>query len=225
MNLKEHLTKVNFSISKVKKNQFIVIHYTANNGDTAMNNAKYFYSVHRGASAHYFVDETEVVRVVKDKDVAWHCGTNKDYKHKTCRNSNSIGVEMCSRKDNKGKFYIKQEVIDLTKILVKDLTKKYSVSVENIIMHFDVTGKICPQPMVDNFKLWVDFKEDLKEMIDLSKIYKTLEDVPKWYKPTIKKLVDFGVLRGDEKGNLNLTEEMVRGFVVNDRMGCYENKG
>ena len=40
--------------------RFIVVHYTANKGDTAKNNADYFAREKVGASAHFFVDETEV---------------------------------------------------------------------------------------------------------------------------------------------------------------------
>ena len=44
-------------------------------------------------------------------NVAWHCGSMNGYKHKYCRNTNSIGIEMCSRKDKNGKYYIKEETI------------------------------------------------------------------------------------------------------------------
>ena len=222
MNIKQYLTKVNFAKSKTKKNQYIVIHYTANNGDTAMNNAKYFNEIYRGASAHYFVDEREVVRVVSDCDVAWHCGTKGKYKHPKCRNSNSIGIELCSRINCAGEYYIKSDVVELTELLVADLMKKYKIPLENVIRHFDVTGKNCPRPMVENNKIWVDFKENVKEILTMKKVYKKLCDVPDWAKPTIGKLVERGALNGDENGNLNLSDDMVRIFVVNDRMGIYE---
>ena len=35
------------------------------------------------------------------------------------------------------------------------------------------------------------------------------------------KLVDKEILKGDSEGKLNLTEEMVRLFVINDRVGVY----
>ena len=41
-----------------KKNKYIVIHYTANDGDTAVNNGNYFKNNAVKASAHYFVDKT-----------------------------------------------------------------------------------------------------------------------------------------------------------------------
>ena len=43
-------------------------------------NRNYFSQPNRNASAHYFVDESNVVQSVKDTDTAWHCGA-KSYKH------------------------------------------------------------------------------------------------------------------------------------------------
>jgi N-acetylmuramoyl-L-alanine amidase len=97
---------------------------------------------------------------VKDTDTAWHCGA-KSYKHKICRNSNSIGVEMCSRKDSKGKYYFKDETVKNATKLVKDLMKKYNIPIENVIRHYDVTGKNCPAPMVEDAKKWNEFKKML----------------------------------------------------------------
>ena len=89
--------------------KYIVMHYTANNGDTAMNNAQYFHNNSVQASAHYFVDENSVVQSVRDSDGAWHCGGSLESSHHPlhgiCMNRNSLGVEMCSDKVN-GKFII-----------------------------------------------------------------------------------------------------------------------
>ena len=43
--------------------KYIVIHYTGNDGDTAMNNAKYYASTVVKSSAHYFVDNKEIVQL------------------------------------------------------------------------------------------------------------------------------------------------------------------
>ena len=152
----------NFRVGRISPIKYIVIHYTANNGDTAKNNIDYFANnSNLSASAHYFVDENEVWQSVKDTDTAWHCG-GKSYKHPSCRNSNSIGIEMCSRKDSKGKYYIKDETIKNAVELTKSLMQKYNVPAENVIRHYDVTGKSCPAPMVDNPKLWEEFKNMIK---------------------------------------------------------------
>ena len=122
MDIKELLTHVsNYSKGRHTTIKYLVLHYTANNGDTALGNCKYFSSANRNASAHYFVDEKGIYRSVRDMNVAWHCGSTNGYKHKYCRNTNSIGIEMCSRKDKNGRFYIKKETvinaIELTNLL------------------------------------------------------------------------------------------------------------
>ena len=61
-------------------------------------------------------------------------------------------------------------------------------------------------------------KEEEEEMV----IYKKLEDVPKEFKPTVEKLIAKGAIKGTGKGELNLEENMLRGLVINDRMGLYD---
>lgn len=53
-------------------------------------------------------------------------------------------------------------------------------------------------------------------------IYKTLQEVPDWGKAIVKKLVDRKSLQGDEKGNLNLSDDLVRTLVVLDREGVFK---
>ena len=170
MEINKKITKVNRTVMSNKQNKYIVIHYTANNGDTAKNNVDYFYDVDRQASAHYFVDENSIWQCVEDKDKAWHCGTNKTYYHNYCRNENSIGIEMCSRIDpTTGQFYIKDKTILNAIELTKELMKKYNISEYNVIRHYDVTHKRCPAPFVDNPQLWENFKSKLKEEKKLNK--------------------------------------------------------
>lgn len=166
--IKDNLTTRNFTNGKdVSRIKYIVIHYTANNGDTAWSNTNYFKSVYRGASAHYFVDENSTIwRCVRDEDISWHCGggiVNSDGAsyYKKCVNSNSIGIEMCSRKYSNGTYYFKDQTIINCALLVMLLMKKYNIPVENVIRHYDVTGKTCPAPFVNNIQNWNNFKKQL----------------------------------------------------------------
>lgn len=84
----------NYTSGRAYPIEYIVVHYTANRGDTARNNLNYFAREVTRTSAHYFVDENEVCQSVLDTDTAWHCGSSSP-KHPYCRNANSIGVEMC----------------------------------------------------------------------------------------------------------------------------------
>lgn len=134
--------------------KYIVIHYVGALGG-AEANCKYYASKYLGASAHYFVGfNGEVWQSVEDEDIAWHCGASS-YKHAECRNSNSIGIEMCVR--NKGSqsaeskdWYFEEATVNAAIELTKYLMQKYGVPASNVIRHHDVTGKICPNPYVYN---------------------------------------------------------------------------
>ena len=156
MNFKQAHTS-NFRLGRAKPIEYIVIHYTANNGDTAKNNVDYFAkNQNLIASAHYFVDELDIWQSVNDKDTAWHCG-GTEYKHRYCRNNNSLGIELCSRKDSKGNYYFKRETVLRAASLTKELMKKYNIPITNVIRHYDVTGKNCPAPFVKDITQWEEF--------------------------------------------------------------------
>lgn len=160
MQVNKLITKVNFNKGNNRKIRYIVVHYVGALGG-AEANCKYFHSVNRGASAHYFVGHAgEVWQCVLDEDCAWHCGA-RNYVHATCRNDNSIGVEMCCRQDAKGNWYFEATTIASTIDLVKELMAKYDIPVEHVIRHFDVTGKVCPQPFVKDNNAWRAFKNAL----------------------------------------------------------------
>lgn len=214
MEIKELLAHIsNYSKGRHTAIKYLVLHYTANNGDTALSNCIYFSGANRNASSHYFVDEKGVYRSVRDMNVAWHCGSMNGYKHKYCRNTNSIGIEMCSKKDANGKFYIDEKTIANAIELTKYLMKKYDIPVENVIRHYDVTGKICPRPFVEDEMLWMDFKERLEE--EEVKRYNTIDEVPEWGKDVIKRLIDEGKIADGNK--LDLTMDMIRILVILSR--------
>lgn len=164
----------NYRLGRNDSIQYIVIHYTANDGDTAKNNCNYFQGENRGASAHYFVDENGYEQSVYDKDTAWHSG--RDYSGGSapywgkCTNANSLGIEMCS--DIVGSEYvITQSTQDNAIALTKLLMDKYGVPASNVIRHYDVCGKICPQPFVNHPDQWVTFKSRLngsQESVEVS---------------------------------------------------------
>ena len=159
MNIGRNISLYNYSTKTNKQNKYIVIHYVGA-VSTAKNNADYFATAYRGASAHYFVDETSIWQSVEDYNNAWHCGATT-YKHPDCRNNNSIGIEMCVKKDDSGKWYFEEDTVKNTVELVKSLMEKYNIPIDRVIRHYDVTGKNCPAPYVDNPKEWDKFKSRL----------------------------------------------------------------
>lgn len=146
----------NFTKGRAQKIQYIVIH-DVGSVSTAKNNADYFANNAVEASAHYFVDKDEIWQSVRDEDTAWHCGAvgGLRYVHAYCRNSNSIGTEMCLVT---GKI-ISETVLKKTIELTRALMLKYGIPASNVIRHKDVTNKNCPASLTDT--RWKQFKNEI----------------------------------------------------------------
>ena len=218
------------SLNSIK---YIVIHYTANNGDTARGNAKYFARESVGASANYFVDPNEVICSVKDEYAAWHCGGSLESSHHPlrgiCTNKNSIGVELCSIIQN-GKYEFKPETVKLAVKLVKELMAKYNIDINHVVRHYDVTGKNCPAPFVENETQWNKFKQMLtskeeeetmtyEQWLAYQKRYeqeKANQQVSDYAKTAMEKAVKHGISDGSNPKSHCTREQVV---VMLDRAG------
>ena len=160
----------------------IVIHYVGAIS-SAKNNCIYFRNNSVPASAHFFCDK-EIWQSVPLSRAAWHCGGGlQDYGtkkvdgnkgatlHGTCRNQNSIGIELCCHKKN-GRVVPTPEAINTAIPLVQWLMKKYDIPASRVIRHFDVTGKCCPNGYISKSS-WAKLHKKLTKL-----------KIPKY--PTIK---------------------------------------
>ena len=226
--------KVNYSdIPRSKSSiKYIVVHYTANNGDTARDNLDYYARVKKEISCHFFVDETEVCCSVPWDNTAYHCGTKGKYKHKYCRNTNSIGIELCSRIDSKGKYYFKDETVHNAARFVALQMKNYNIPISNVIRHYDVTGKSCPRPFVESSQAWANFKNLVmkyyngntpkKENDIVMQYYEKITEIPAGeMRDTVQKLCDRGIIKGNGAG-LHLSYDMCRIIVFLNRAGAFD---
>lgn len=128
---------------------WIVMHYTANQNDTAEGNGKYFANNVVKASAHLFVDDDSIVLSVPFNRIAYSVGGKKyancaktgggKYYGK-CTNANSISVELCCGADGNPTAKTIANALEL----VLFLREEYGIPQERVIRHFDVTGKPCP---------------------------------------------------------------------------------
>jgi len=168
MRIKKLLTPYNYNTGTADRIKYIVIHYVGALGG-AEANCKYYASQYIGASAHYYVGfDGEIWQSVEEKDIAWHCGTSNGYKHPECRNANSLGIELCVRNngslaDTSRDWYFEDATVREGIELTKALMEKYNIPADRVIRHYDVTGKICPNPYVYNHTLhtWNAFKAAL----------------------------------------------------------------
>lgn len=174
--IQKKITPYNYSKVQNKRNMWIVIHYVGATS-TAKANAQYFYTAKRGASANYFVDENEIWQVVEDTDAAWHVGASKYYN--SCRNNNSIGIEMCCKRKGQS-WYFEPQTVQNTIELVQYLMRKYCIPIERVCRHYDVTNKMCPQPYVIDEGAWENFLKKVENMEELT-IQEKCEKIKEFY--------------------------------------------
>ena len=146
----------------------IVVHYTANPGTTAEQNRSYFESLaetgETHASSHFIIGISgEIIQCIPCNEISY---ASND------RNSDTISVECCIP-DESGKFT--DETYQSLVELVAWLMGRYELTADDVIRHYDVTGKDCPKYFVENSNAWSDFKTDLLTYIDTYGIEKTQE--------------------------------------------------
>lgn len=208
----------NYTAHRSSAIRYLVVHYTGAPG-TARNNGAYFASRGDiGASAHYFVDAQDIVQSVPDAARAWHCGA-ASYRHPECRNDNSLGVELCCYPNGDGTWYFAPETVANAVQLIRTLMAQYNIDIDHVVRHYDVTGKICPEPYVRDSAAWDEFKARLTapETEEDMVRYNTVAEMPDYYRAEVQKLIDSGALRGDANGNLGVSEDMLRGMIVGMR--------
>lgn len=134
----------------LKKVRGIVVHYTANPGTTAIQNRNYFAGLEQShqtkASSHFVIGlDGEIVQCIPCNEIAYASNN---------RNSDTIAIECCIP-DDTGKFNDStyQSLIELTTWLIG----RYDLGIENVIRHYDVTGKNCPKYFVEHESAWEDF--------------------------------------------------------------------
>ena len=157
--------------------KFIVVHYMG------VPNRQSFWLYGGGYGGHYniFFDGTIYKSADPKTAILWHCGGGLQGSgghsfHGICTNSNSIGIECACKytedvsdaSGDSGKWYFTTETQESIVYLVSKLMDEYGISIDHVIRHYDVTGKICPNPYVKNNNLrtswtWEQFKARLAE--------------------------------------------------------------
>lgn len=145
--------------TEVNKITGIVVHYTANPGSTAMDNRNYFEGLKdshaTSVSSNFVVGlEGEIVQCVPTWEEAYASNS---------RNMDTVSVECC-HPDETGKFNEKtyESMVDLCAWLCL----KFDLNQEDVIRHYDVTGKNCPKYFVENEEAWKAFKEEIGERLE-----------------------------------------------------------
>lgn len=126
----------------------VVIHYVANSNTTAEQNRHYFNNSGTEVNAHFVVGlEGEVIACVP----LWEQSVASND-----RNRDTFSIEVC-HPDADGKFT--QKTYDSLVRLTAWLCSVCDLTEQDVIRHYDITGKNCPKYFVENETAWEIFKK------------------------------------------------------------------
>lgn len=133
----------------------IVIHYTANPGSGAQANRDYFEGLKDShitkASSHFVVGlEGEIIQCIPTAEIAY--ASNE-------RNRDTVAIECCYENED-GSF--NQETYNEVIHLTAWLCAKFGLDENDVIRHYDVTGKKCPLYYVEHEDAWEQFRADVR---------------------------------------------------------------
>ena len=203
--------KYNFTRNPNRKIEYIVIHDTGNPraGANAERHYIYFNGGNRGASAHFFVDDKEIIQTVRDSDVAWGVGDGEGRYGIT--NTNSLNIEMCINSD--GDF---TKTLNSTVELTKHLMDKHKIVNDKVVRHFDASRKNCPAILNNpNWQGWIAFKNMLRTTPSPE-----VKHQPHWAEPYYKYLTDNGITIHEKRFDDRMTRGEV--FALLARMKGYK---
>lgn len=195
MNIVQYCGIVNTTLLANRELKFISIHYTAGTSSkagTAMGLAKWYKQGAGGreVSSDFVIDDETIVQYNADikNRYTWCIGGSKYMKMSTslggrmygiAKNSNTINIEICNCKTNPkslnaddNDWYFTAESLSNAVELVRYLMTEYKIPAENVIMHHEVTGKLCPAMWThseSDLSGWYDFKKRIGTGITISK--------------------------------------------------------
>ena len=137
----------------------IVIHNIGNPNTTAQQNRNYFANLaetgERYASSNFIINlDGTILQCVPVDEIAYASNN---------RNADTLSIELC-HPDETGQFT--DETYTSAILLTAWLCKRYGLSSDDILRHFDVYEKECPRYFVNNEEAWEEFKTDVATAIE-----------------------------------------------------------
>lgn len=152
----------------------IVVHYTANPGTTAQQNRDFFEGLkdshETSVSSHFVIGlDGEIIQCIPTAERAY--ASNQ-------RNYNTVSIECCHM-DETGKF--NDSTYNSLVELCAWLCCKFNLQAEDVIRHYDVTGKACPKYFVDNEDEWKKFLNKIEKYMEENGTEATKEEWEAFY--------------------------------------------
>lgn len=212
MDIIKHSYSWKSALTKRKKTDFIILHHSAGKTGTVESIHKYHRDTRGWAGIGY--------NFVIYKDGTVHEGRGLNYTGAHCSGYNSRSVGICCIGDFTSEYMTKAQYYALAE-LIKYLKGIFPGAV--VKGHREFANTACPgkyfplEEMKDYESILAENAGKVAGAEDVQR-YRTLENVPDSYKQTVKKYVDKGIILGDGKGNIDLSEDMCRVLVFVDRI-------
>jgi len=231
------------SLSERGYTDMIVIHHTGENDIDA--SAEQIHQWHKnrnppwaGIGYHYVIRKGGTIERGRPE---WAIGS-----HAYGENGHTIGIHLSGDFQQANPT---PEQLDRCGALVADICDRYGIPIDrdHIVGHGELMPTSCPgvnlQALLDDGTItgkaifyYNKAHGIAQEVADLAgqepkqdggscggrgaERFNTLDSLPEWAKPTVQKMIAKGLLNGDGVG-LDLSRDMLRIFVVNDRAGLY----
>lgn len=145
---------------EIREIRYVIIHETDNRSSGANAAAHSTYLKTNTADSngwHYTVDDHSIYHHIPDNEISWNAGDNRS---ENGGNINGIAIEMCV---NLGNDY--QKTLENTAWLTAELLKTYDLTPDDVRMHQDFSGKICPHRLITEGRV-DDFLQMVKDDYD-----------------------------------------------------------
>lgn len=220
------------SLSERSYTDMIVIHHTGSPDMDA--SAEQIHGWHlgngwSGIGYHYVIRKNGTIERGRPE---WAIGS-----HAYGENSHTIGIQLSGDFEQAKPT---EDQIESCAKLIADICDRYGIPIDrdHIVGHGELMSTSCPGTnlqslLYDNTLVGkaifyynknngisnVEPEESKQSGRSLER-YNTIESLPDWAKQTIEKMVNKGLLNGNGT-SLDLSLDMIRMFVINDRAGLY----
>ena len=238
MNVDIKETNLNFnSLSERSYTDQIVIHHTGSGVDMDAS-AEEIHGWHlsngwAGIGYHYVIRKDGTIERGRPE---WAIGS-----HAYGENSHTIGIHVSGDFND---AYPTDKQVNMCAMLIADICERYGLPInrETVVGHGELMATDCPaknmQALLDDGTLTGKALYYYNQAHGVAEDeppveqeggnqggrgterYNTIDSLPEWAKPTIQKMYDKGLINGNGE-SLDLSLDMLRMFVINDRAGLY----
>lgn len=224
------------SLSERSYTDMVVIHHTGCNDIDASAEQIHGWHINNGWAGigyHYVIRKDGTIERGRPE---WAIGS-----HAYGENSHTIGIHLSGDFEQ---AHPTAEQVEKCALLIADICERYGLPInrETVVGHGELMATSCPgvnvQSLLDDGTLtgkavwYYNQAHGLTDAVEVPEQeggnqggrgmerFNTYDSVPDWAKPTVGKMIGKGLLNGN--GNsLDLSLDMLRIFVVNDRAGLY----